>query len=147
MTALDTNLLVYAHREDSEFHVSALALVDGLRHQSASWAIPWQCIHEFIAIVTHPRIYKPPSPLSKALGFVDSLLASDQLQLLAESDGYFQRLREIAAAADIKGARIHDARVAALCLHHGVGELWTADRDFSLFPQLKTRNPLVGESK
>jgi hypothetical protein len=43
----------------------------------------------------------------------------------------------------LEGSRIHDARIAAICLHHGVGELWSADRDFSAFPQLKVRNPLV----
>ena len=143
MIAVDTNLLVYAHREDSEFHAAARESVDSLRHQPAAWAIPWPCIHEFIGIVTHPGIYKPASNLSEALGFVDSLFASPQLHLLAESPGYFDKLRQISVAARLKGPRIHDARIAALCLHHGVSELWSADRDFSAFPQLKVRNPLV----
>ena len=143
MIAVDTNLLVYAHREDSEFHAAAKGSVDSLRHQPAAWAIPWPCIHEFIGIVTHPGIYKPASTLSEALGFVDSLFASPQLHLLAESPGYFEKLREISVAARLKGPRIHDARVAALCLHHGVSELWSADRDFSAFSRLKVRNPLV----
>jgi len=54
-----------------------------------------------------------------------------------------ETLRKLATHAKLSGPRIHDARIAALCLHHGVRELWTADRDFSLFPKLKTRNPLV----
>jgi hypothetical protein len=143
MIAVDTNILVYAHREDSEFHAAAMESVEFLRHQVAPWAVPWPCIHEFIAIATHPGIYKPPSPLVAALGFVEALLASPQLHLLAESPGYFDKLRAIATAAKLKGPRIHDARVAALCLHHGVTELWSADRDFSAFPRLKVRNPLV----
>ena len=143
MIAVDTNLLVYGHREDSEFHAAARESVDSLRHQPAAWAIPWPCIHEFIGIVTHPGIYQPPSTLAEALGFVDSLFASPHLQPLAESPGYFERLRDLATTARLKGPRIHDARVAALCLHHGVRELWSADRDFSAFPQLKVRNPLV----
>ena len=77
------------------------------------------------------------------MGYLDSLMASPQLHLLAESPGYFEKLRELALAAKLSGPRIHDARIAALCLHHGVRELWTADRDFSMFPKLKTRNPLV----
>jgi hypothetical protein len=85
--AVDTNLLVYSHREDSEFHATAKELVDSLRHQPAAWAIPWPCIHEFIGIVTHPGIYKPASSLSEALGFLDSLFASPQLHLLSESPG------------------------------------------------------------
>ena len=143
MIAVDSNLLIYAHREDSEFHKASKELVDGLRHQSAPWAIPWPCVHEFIAIATHPGIYKPASTLSEALGFLDSLFAAPQLHLLSESSGYFDRLREIATAARLKGPRIHDARIAALCLHHGVRELWSADRDFTAFPQLTVRNPLV----
>ena len=143
MIAVDTNLLIYSHRENSEFHARAKDLIDSLRGQSAPWSIPWPCVHEFMGIVTHPGLYKPPSTLSEALGFVDALLASPQLHLLAESPGYFERLREIATAARLKGPRIHDARIAALCLHHGVSELWSADRDFTAFPQLRVRNPLV----
>ena len=143
MIAVDTNLLVYAHREDSDFHQAAKESVEALRHQPAPWAIPWPCIHEFVGIATHPGIYKPPSALSDAFGFVDSLLASPNLDLLAESPGYLEKLRKISTAAKLKGPRIHDARIAALCLHHGVRELWSVDRDFSAFPQLKVRNPLV----
>jgi uncharacterized protein len=141
--AVDTNLLVYAHREDSDFHQAAKGSVESLRHQPAPWAIPWPCIHEFIGIATHPGIYKPASALSDAFGFVDSLLASPNLDLLAESPGYLEKLRKISTAAKLKGPRIHDARIAALCLHHGVRELWSVDRDFSAFPQLKVHNPLV----
>lgn len=143
MIAVDTNLLIYSHREDSDFHGAAKNLIESLRHQSGAWAIPWPSIHEVIAIATHPGIFKPASTLAEAFAFLDSLLASPQLQLLAESPGYFEKLRDISTAARLKGPRIHDARIAAICLHHGVSELWSADRDFSAFPQLKVRNPLV----
>ncbi len=143
MIAVDTNLLLYAHREDSPFHAAAKAAIEALRRQPAPWAIPWPCLHEFIAIATHPGIYRPASSLAQALGFVDALLACPQLELLAESPGCFDKLRALATAAKLRGPRIHDARIAALCLHHGVTELWSADRDFSLFPQLKVRIPLV----
>jgi toxin-antitoxin system PIN domain toxin len=141
--AVDTNLLVYAHREDSEFHTVAQESVETLRQGATPWAIPWPCLHEFVGIVTHPGIYKPASTLAEAFGFIDALVASSQLHLLSESPGYFEKLRTIAIAAKLKGPRIHDARVAALCLHHGVTELWSADRDFSAFPQVRVRNPLV----
>ena len=143
MIAVDSNLLIYSHREDSKFHAAAKELIDSLRHQSAPWAIPWPCIHEFLAIVTHSNIYKPATPLNLALVAVDAWLVAGNLHLLSESPGYFEKLRTLALGAKLSGPRIHDARIAALCLHHGVRELWTADRDFSAFPQLKTRNPLV----
>ena len=143
MIAVDTNVLVYAHREDSAFHAVAKAAVESLRQQPVAWAIPWPCVHEFIGVATHPAIYKPASTLTEAIGFLDAVFASPQLHLLSESPGYFEKLREVATAARLKGPRIHDARIAALCLHHGVRELWSADRDFSAFPQLTVRNPLV----
>jgi predicted nucleic acid-binding protein len=43
----------------------------------------------------------------------------------------------------IAGAQVHDARIVALCLQHGVKELWSADRDFGRFPILAVVNPLV----
>jgi uncharacterized protein len=63
--------------------------------------------------------------------------------LLSEPAGYWQVLERLLAAGRVTGAKVHDARIAALCLSHGVSELWSADRDFSRFPELKTRNPLV----
>lgn len=143
MIAVDTNLLVFAHRSDASDHQAAFSAVQPLVEGRAPWAVPWPCIHEFIGIATHPAIYKPASTLTEALAFIESVMASPSLQLLSESPGYFEKLRQLALGARLRGPRIHDARIAALCLHHGVAELWTADRDFSIFSQLKTRNPLV----
>jgi toxin-antitoxin system PIN domain toxin len=141
--AVDTNLLVYSHFADSAFHEPARDFVDGLRHGSAPWAIPWPCVHEFLGIVTHPKIYKPASAPDRAFAAVEAWLAGGNVHLLAESPGYFEKLGDLVLAAKLSGPRIHDARIAALCLHHGVSELWSADRDFSAFPRLKVRNPLV----
>ena len=143
MIAVDTNLLVYAYREDSEFHQVATESLRPVIEGSAPWALPWPCVHEFIGVVTSGKVYKPASPLNNVLAFLKSSLEAPQLHLLSESPGYFEKLRELALAAKLSGPRIRDARIAALCLHHGVSELWTADRDFSSFPQLKVRNPLV----
>lgn len=143
MIAVDTNLLVYSHRSDSPFHQPAKDLIEELRRQQAPWAIPWPCVHEFVAIVTHPAIFKTPTPLAAAFASVDAWLAAGNVHLLAESESYLEKLRNLALTAQLKGPRILDARIAAICLHHGVRELWTADRDFSAFPQLSAHNPLV----
>lgn len=119
MITVDTNVLVYAHREDSEFHTAARECIESLREQPGAWTIPWPCVYEFVAIATHPRLYQPPSTLSEALGFVESLPASPSLALLVESTGYFEKLRSVSTTAKARGPRTHDARVAALCLHHG----------------------------
>lgn len=143
MIAIDTNLLVYSHRPDSPSHKPARDLVETLRRGRALWAIPWPCVHEFLAVVTHPRIFKDPTPLSVAFAAIDSWHAGENVQLLGESEGYLGKLREQSLLAQARGPLVHDARIAALCLHHGVSELWSADRDFSRFPKLAVRNPLV----
>lgn len=145
MIAVDTNLLVYAHRRDSEWYEAAFDRVRELAEGEAAWGIPWPCVHEFLAIATHPAIHDPPTPLERALDQVDAWLESPTLVLLAERGGYWERLRELTDDAKASGPRIHDARVAALCLEHGVRELWSADRDFSRFPELTVRNPLPAD--
>ena len=145
MIAVDTNILVYAHREDSPFHDAAFRRVAELAEGPAIWAVPWPCLHEFLAIVTHPRIYAPPTPLARALDQVDAWLQSPTLALLTESAEHWRTLRALIAGGRIAGPQVHDARVAALCREHGVRELWSADRDFSRFAGLTVLNPLVGD--
>ena len=144
MIAVDSNLLVYSHREDSPWHESADARIAELAEGNALWAIPWPCIHEFLAIVTHPRIYDPPTPLERALSQVDAWMESPSLLLLSESEDYWLKLQSFLQSGKVCGPQVHDARIAALCTYHGVTELWTADRDFGRFPKIKVRNPLAG---
>jgi uncharacterized protein len=144
--ALDTNILVYAHREDSPFHKAAFRRVAELAEGPGVWAIPWLCLQEFLAIVTHPRIYAPPTPLPRALDQVDAWLESPTLTLLTESAAHWPTLRGLLSDGRITGAQVHDARVAALCRQHGVRELWSADRDFSRFNALAVVNPLIHAS-
>lgn len=143
MIALDTNVLVYAHRRDSAWHDEAARVVRGLAEGLAPWAIPWPCIHEFLAVSTHPRIFSPPTKLAPGLDQVKAWLESPSLSLLGERPGYLERLGAVLRSSKVTGPRVHDARVAALCLHHGVRELWSADRDFTRFEALTVRNPLV----
>jgi hypothetical protein len=141
--AVDTNILVYAHREDSEWHQAAYQRLAVLAEGRAAWAIPWPCIHEFLAIVTHPKIFKPPTPLARALGQVDAWIESPSLVLLAESQVHWERLRSLLLAGKVAGPKVHDARIAALCLQHGVKQLWSADRDFGRFSAVTVTNPLI----
>jgi hypothetical protein len=141
--AVDTNILVYAHREDSPFHTAACDCVAELAEGPANWAIPWPCLHEFLAIVTHVRIYAPPTPLARALEQVDAWQESPTLLLLGESATHWPTLRALLTVGRVAGPRVHDARVAALCRDHGVRELWSADRDFSRFAGVPVVNPLA----
>ncbi len=144
MIAIDTNVLVYAHREDAKFHDEASAALLKLASGTERWAVPWPCAHEFTAIVTHPKIYRAPTPLQLALATLTELNGCPNFEFIGEGDGYLDSLAETALAARVHGGAIHDARIAAICRFHGVRELWSADRDFSRFPAVKVRNPLLG---
>ena len=144
MIAVDTNILIYSHRNDSAFHEAALACVTELAEGRSPWAIPWSCIHEFLAIVTHPRIFDPPTRIGEALDQVDAWLDSPSLLLLAEPEEYWREARAVVESSKATGPLVHDARIAAICVSHGVTELLTADRDFGRFGALNVRNPLVG---
>ncbi len=65
------------------------------------------------------------------------------MSVIGEGLGHIDTLRRLALEGRVRGAMIHDAKIAAICLDHGVRELWTADRDYSRFPSLKTRNPVI----
>ena len=144
MIAVDTNILVYAHRQDSPWHTAAFARLTRLAQGRAAWAIPWPCVHEFLAIVTHPQIYNPPTPLNRAIEQVEAWLEAPNLVLLSEGENYWPELRTALTAGRVAGPQVHDARVVALCRLHGIDELWTADRDFGRFPGLKVIHPLIG---
>jgi uncharacterized protein len=110
---------------------------------SLPWAIPWPCIHEFLGIVTHSKVYMPPTPVDLAIAQAELWLEAPGLVVLGVASGYWPVLRAVLEQSQVTGPRIHDAHIAALCLQHGVSELWTADRDFRRFKELKVVNPLV----
>ena len=141
MIAVDTNILIYAHRADSPWHQAAKSALDNLAE--GPWAVPWPCIHEFLAIVTHPRIFNPPTPSTDARRTVERWLGVPTVRALAEMPGYLEILDDVLLRSHVVGPRIHDARIFAICLQHGIDTLWSADRDFTRFAGLQTVNPLL----
>lgn len=144
MIALDTNMLVYAHRRESTLHDKARQLVASLAASGSAWAIPWPCVHEFYGVVTNVRAFKPASTIAEVSAQLSIWMASPSLVLLNEGVGHWAALHQLLVAARVMGGQIHDARIAAICIEHGVRELWSADRDFKRFPSLAVRNPLIG---
>jgi len=140
--ALDTNVLVYAHRPEMSEHEAARAALRRLTEEPA-WGLPWPVAHEFVRVVSEPRWFVDPTPLEHALAAIAALLRAPGCRALGEGSGHWKRLTEIALTGRAAQAMLYDARIAAICLAHGVNELWTADRDFGRFPGLRTRNPLV----
>ena len=143
MIAVDTNLLVYAHRRESAFHDKALEAIEALSASGSAWAIPWPCVHEFYSVVTNVRAFKPASTISQASAQVAAWLDSPSLVLLHEGAGHWPALHRLLVAGRVVGGQVHDARIAAICIEHGVREFWSADRDFNRFPSLTVRNPLA----
>lgn len=143
MIAIDTNLLVYAHTVQSPWNERAYTLLGDVVASGARWSIPVHCLTEFFSIVTHPRIYKPASSARDAMTQIDAWAATPTVTILGEDAATWALQRDLVLAGKIAGPAIHDARIAAVCIQHDVSELWTCDRDFSRFPALRTRNPLV----
>lgn len=143
MTAVDTNVLVYAHREDTPWHDVAKTRVRDLAEANVPWAIPWPCIHEFLSIVTSPRIFSKPTPLAGAIQQIEAWMESPGLHLLGEGPGHWTRLKSTLETGRIAGASVHDARVYGICRDQGVSVLWSADRDFNRFQGLRVVNPLI----
>lgn len=143
MIAVDTQLLVYAHRGELPSHAAALRALRDLASSGEPWAILWPCVHEFLSIVTRRGIFDPPSTLTDGFTALDRWRHSPGLRFIGEGVDHYDQLRQILERGSAIGALVHDARIAAICLSHGVQALWTVDRDFSRFPALKTHNPLV----
>jgi hypothetical protein len=139
--AVDTNVLVYASRTDSPHNAAAFKAITALVAGVESWAIPWPCVHEYLAVVTSRRLFDDPTPFSIALEHIAELDEAGA-RFLGEAGGHLQHLSTAVTAMNAAGIRIHDAKIAAICIAHGVRELWTVDRDFANVPGLRTRNPL-----
>ena len=143
MIAIDTNILVYARRTEAPHHVHARRLLQSLAESDRPWAIPWPCVYEFIRVVTHPRVFDPPSDLEQVLDDLSALFESPSLTLLGEGTRHASHLERQVRAGRASGNLAHDAHIAALAMDDGVQELWTCDKDFNRFPGLRLRDPFV----
>ena len=144
MIAVDTNILVYAHRRESSEHAAALAVMRALAEGDAVWAIPWPCCYEFLSVVTNPRIWRgDASTQEQAWRQFAAWTASPSNRLIGETPAFTELLGRFVQRSRVVGGVVHDARIAAICVAHGVEALLTRDRDFALFPELRTRNPIV----
>ena len=147
MIAVDTNLLIYSHRVEFPQHGPALEILRGLATGPVAWGIPWPCLGEFVSIVTNSRMFERPSTLEEAVIQLDVWVHAPAARLLGERIDTWVPFRDLLVESGVTRAGVHDARIAAICLDHGVSELWTADRDFSKFPELRTRNPLTEQPR
>lgn len=138
MIAVDTNILVYAHREESARHRQARSRLVELAEGAARWAIPVFCLGEFLRVVTHPRLFDPPFAVDDACEALGRVLRSPSLMVLAPAERFWTLLEGAVREAHAMGNLVFDAQIVALCRESGVSALLTEDRDFDRFPGFRT---------
>lgn len=133
MIAIDTNVLVYAHRAEMPLHEIALTRLRELVEGSTPWALPVFCIGEFVRVVTHSRIFRPPTDLATALDFLAQVLGSPSVRLLVPGSTFPTVFGEACRDGAVRGNLAFDAQLVAVCREHGVRTLITEDRDLARF--------------
>jgi toxin-antitoxin system PIN domain toxin len=137
LIAADTNLLVYAHREETPHHGAALARLTEMAEGSRAWGLPVFCLGEFLRVTTHPKLFSPPSTLETALGFLGGVLGSPSVRLLFPGDRHWPLLADACREGDARGNLVFDAQIVALLHEHGIEDIRTEDRDFDRFPRIR----------
>jgi len=141
---IDTNILLHAANKASPSHEPARAfLAEHLRTRTA-WCTTWSIVYEFFRVATHRRVFPKPLNASQALGFIQTLIAADEVALLAATDRHFSVLRTITEElGHPAGNLFHDIHTATLMREHGVREIVTTDTDFLQFRFLTVTNPVL----
>jgi toxin-antitoxin system PIN domain toxin len=141
MRLADVNVLVYASRADAPQHAAHRAWVEALVASDEAYAVSDHVLAGFVRVVTHPRVFHPPTPLAAALAFAMAFRDRPNavpVQPGARHWGIFLRLCQ---AADARGNLVPDAWLAALAVESGC-EFVTTDRDYARFPDLRWKHPL-----
>ena len=141
MIALDTNLLIYAHRTGVPEHGEARNAIEKALNSPGGCGVALPSVAEFFSIVTHPTASGTPSPPGVAGAFLASLREGG-VETLRPGPGFVERLVQMAADLDVSGPRIFDLQIAICALDGGATELWTHDRGFVRVPGLVIRDPL-----
>lgn len=138
MIAVDTNILVYAHRAELPKHAVARDHLTALAESSEVWAIPAFCLGEFARVITHPKLFDPPHTPAEAAEAIERLTASPSLRILNPGPRFPALFGEAIRAAAAKGNLVYDAQIVAVCRELGARTLLTEDRDFDRFPGFPT---------
>ncbi|MCY3729624.1 MAG: PIN domain-containing protein [Nitrospira sp.] len=137
MRALDTNVLVHAHRKEMTKHAEARRLLHNLSEGTMPWGLPVFCLGEFLRVVTHHRVFTPPTTMQNALVALDGLLQSPSVRLLLPGDRYWSCLHNVISQGQATGNVVFDAQIVAVCLEHGVDFLISEDRGLKRFETIQ----------
>jgi len=142
MIAIDTNLLIYAHRARTAEHRGACAAIDRAVRDGRGWGIALPALTEFWSVVTHRNCLPRPSTTVEAQAFLDSLLTRGRGMIWLPGPGFGQRLFKLASSLGVTGARIFDLQIALAAFEGGATELWSHDGGFVSLPGLRVHDPL-----
>lgn len=137
MIAVDTNVLICAHRSETELHSRARERLTTLAEGSEPWAVPVFCLTEFVRVSTHRRVFNPPSTLSQAISFLSGVFDSPSCHIALPGNRFFPLLDSALHHGDARGNLAFDAQIAALCQEQGIERILTNDRDFERFDKLR----------
>ncbi|MGJ3242924.1 MAG: type II toxin-antitoxin system VapC family toxin [Opitutales bacterium] len=141
MKLCDVNILVYAHREDSDDHPAYAEWVRTMAEGPSTFGLSEAVLSGFVRVVTNPRVFPEPTPTERALAFCASLLTRPQAVLLRPGDRNWAIFHELCIALPARGKLVSDAWHAALAIEHDCKWIST-DGDFARFPRLKWQHPL-----
>lgn len=142
MVLLDVNVLVYAHRQDAPDHQAYLKWLEDLVNSDQAYSLSDLVLSSFIRVVTHPKVFSPPSTTSQALTFAQELRSQTNCVVVMPGARHWDIFCRLCQEAGIKGNLVPDAYLAALAIESG-SEWITTDRDYSRFPGLRFRHPLL----
>ena len=141
MQLIDVNILIQAHREDADHHIAISKwLVQSLNHP-VGVAVSELVLSGTLRIITHPKVFKEPTPIDIAIEFVDDFRSRPNTHILVPGENHWSIFIELCRKANAKGNLVPDAYHAALALEYGC-EWISLDRGFSRYPGLKVRHPL-----
>ncbi|HEU0304939.1 MAG TPA: type II toxin-antitoxin system VapC family toxin [Gaiellaceae bacterium] len=142
MLAPDVNVLVYAHREELQEHIACKTWLDETLSGDAAFGIFDSVLSSFVRVVTHPRVFKTPSPLDVALAFATAVRRNPNCVVVQPGPRRWTIFERLCRESGAKGNIVADAYLAALAIEAGC-EWMTTDRDYSRFASLRWRNPLA----
>ncbi len=141
MILLDVNILVSTHREDAEQHRQIKGWLQAALRQPPGVAVSELALSGCLRIITHPKIFKRPTPLLQALDFLEDFRSREEVHLLGPGAGHWKIFIDLCRRGDARGNLVPDAFHAALAIE--LGCQWvTLDRGFARFPSLNWRHPL-----
>lgn len=121
MIAVDTNILVYAHRREASWGDQASRIMAELAAGDRPWAIPWPCCFELLSVVTNRRIWKDrASTPAQAWRQFQAWAESPSNRLIGETGNFPAILGRFVDRPRVVGGVVHGARIAAICIAHGV---------------------------